>query len=132
MRTIQPMMKVNLTFTAAAGQEKLKLAFEPDQYEFIFGIGSAGLTPFEYELAEKTVGDEIAFHLRDAQRSRFFEHLYPPVVGLFLDHTELYLTARINSIETAEGREIIKAMAEMTARSEGSCGCGDNCGCGCG
>ena len=132
MSTIKPMMKVNLTFTAAAGADKPEIPFQHRQYEFIFGIGSGGLTPFEYELAEKTTGDEIAFQLREHQRSRFFEHLYPPVVGLFLDYAELYLQVRINSVETAEGREIIKAMAEMTARSEGSCSCDGGCGCGCG
>jgi len=130
MNTIKPMMKVKLTFAAATGPEKKEIPLEPCGYEFVFGIGSGGLTPFEYELAEKAVGDSIVFRLRDAQMQVFFGHLYPPVVGLFLDHAELLLTARINSVETARGREIIKAMAEMTARSEGGCSCGGGCGCG--
>lgn len=130
MNTIESLMKVNLTFTAATSPEKKEIPLDHTRYEFVFGIGSGGLTPFEYELAGKTVGDHIDLHLRDSQMQTFFGHLYPPVVGLFLDHPELFLTARINAVETAQGREIIKAMAEMTAHSEGSCSCGGSCGCG--
>ncbi len=131
MNTIKPMMKINLTFTARTGPEDRRIPLDHADFEFIFGIGSGGLTPFEYELADRTSGEEVGFLLRDHQRQSFFEHLYPPVVGLFIDYAELFLNARINSIEKAEGREIIKAMAEMTARSEGGGGCGGDCGCGC-
>lgn len=132
MNTIKPLMKVKLTFTAATSPDKTEIPLAQNGYEFVFGIGSGGLTPFEYELAEKNAGDHLDFHLRDSEVRVFFEHLYPPMLGVFLDHSELSLSARIISIEKAQNREIIKAMAEMTARSEGSCSCGGGCGCGCG
>lgn len=130
MTPIKPMMKINLTFTAATGPGKSETPLDHSDYEFVFGIGSGGLTPFEYELAEKQIGDLLDFHLRQTEMRAFFEHLYPPVLGLFLDYPELYLSVRINSVEKARNREIIKAMAEMTSRTEGSCSCGGSCGCG--
>ena len=129
MNTIKPMMKVKLTFTAATLPGKTSIPLDPSDYEFVFGIGTSGLTPLEYELAEKNVGDVLDFHLHGTQMQTFFGHLYPPVVGLFLDHSELFLSARIISVETARSREVVKAMAEMTAHNEGSCSCGGGCGC---
>ena len=134
MATIKPMMKVNLSFMAGLTPDELDIPLDHPEFEFIFGIGSGGLTPFEYELAEMEAGDSTNIQLRSTDTQRFFEHLYPPVRGLFLDRSELFLNVRITAIGPAEGREIIKAMAEMTARSEGGdgCGCGGGCGCGCG
>ena len=129
MNTIKPMMKIKLSFAAATRPGKTELSLDQSDYEFIFGIGTGGLTPLEYELAEKNVGDLVDFHLHGSEMKTFFGHLYTPVVGLFLDHSELFLSARIISVETARSREVVKAMAEMTARNEGSCSCGGGCGC---
>ena len=131
MAVIKPMMKVNLTFRAGVTPDEMNIPLEHPDFEFVFGIGSGGLTPFEYELADLDAGDHIDIQLRDRDTHRFFEHLYPSVRGLFLDRSELFLNVRVTTVGPAEGREIIKAMAEMTARSEGGGGCGGGCGCGC-
>ena len=131
MTTIKPMMKVNLSFMAGETPNEMDITLDHPDFEFIFGIGSGGLTPFEYELADMNAGDDIDIQLRNTDTQRFFEHLYPSVRGLFLDRSELFLNVRIKAIGPAEGREIIKAMAEMTARSESGGGCGGGCGCGC-
>ena len=131
MATIEPMMKVNLSFTAGVTPDEMNIPLEHPDFEFIFGIGSGGLTPFEYELVDMEAGGSIDLQLRSTDTQRFFEHLYPSVRGLFLDRSELFLNVRITAIGAAEGPEIIKAMAEMTARSEGGSGCGGGCGCGC-
>ena len=130
MSTLKPMMKVSLSFKAGIDPEKLDIPLDQPDFEFVFGIGSGGLTPFEYELADLAAGDEINFRLNRAERQRFFEHLWPPVLGLFLDRSELFFNARINSINPADSREVVKAMAEMTAQGESGCGCG--CGGSCG
>ena len=131
MTIIKPMMKVNLSFMAGITPDEMTIPLEHPDFEFIFGIGSGGLTPFEYELADMDTGDSIDIKLQSTDTQRFFEHLYPSVRGLFLDRSELFLNVRITDIATAESREIIKAMAEMTARSEGGGGCSGGCGCGC-
>ena len=130
MTTIEPMMKVNLSFKAGTAPDKMDIPLEHPDFEFIFGIGSGGLTPFEYELAELATGAELNLKLRSEETQRYFEHLYPPVRGLFLDRSEFYMNVRLTDIGPAESRDVIKAMAEMTARSEGG-GCGGGCGCGC-
>ena len=116
---------------AGVTPDEMNIPIEHPDFEFIFGIGSGGLTPFEYELADLDAGDNLNLQLRSADTQRFFEHLYPSVRGLFLDCSELFLNVRVTAIGPAEGREIIKAMADMTARSEGGGGCGGGCGCGC-
>lgn len=131
MKTITPMTKVTLAFAAGSDPEKMDIAIERPDYEFVFGIGSSGLTPFEYELADKTTGDDLLLRLRRSEVQGFFEHLYPPVRPLFRDRSELCLKVRITGVDSADSREVIKAMADMTARGGGAkCNCGGSCGCG--
>ena len=130
MQKIAPMTRVTLTFTAGTYPEATDIPLEKSGFEFIFGIGSGGLTPFEYELDGKTIGDEIGFRLHSVDAKSFFGHLHPPVAGLVPDRPELFVKARIQGIDTADSRQVIKALAEMAQHAGGGCGCGGSCGCG--
>jgi len=129
MGTIAPMMKVQLNFRAGTGPDRMDIPLENPGFEFIFGIGTGGLTPFEHQLAELSVGDKITLQLQQEDAQHHFEHLFPPVRGLFLDRPDLFLEVALAGVGPADSREVIRAMAEMTAHGEG--GCGGGCGCGC-
>ena len=95
---------------------------------FICGIGREGITPFERRLAGRSVGDEIDLRVSAPEMGIFFEHLAPALAAVVGSRDAVHLDVRITGVEPADGREIVKAMAEMASQAEGRCGCG--CGCG--
>lgn len=90
-------------------------------YDFIFGIGIDGLSPFEWDLEGKGVGHEGVYDLKRAELNGLFHHLIPP---LFLcDVPEVFtLKIRVVGIGQADQREVIKAMAEASSCGSGCCG----------
>lgn len=120
--------KVTLSVEAGRTQDSMDLTPQPFQFEFIFGVGTGGLTPFEYELADKSAGDEIFLCLEQGEAHKTFEHLCLPFHQHLSDQPDsFYLKARVVKVIHAENREVVKAMAGM-----GSCGdhcCGDDSCC---
>jgi len=100
------------------------------RFEFIFALGQEGMSPFEYELVDKAEGDEVLLHIHRQSFYTFFEHLKPYLWDVFDDREAVYLKAKIEAVTAADNREVIKALAEMTAHG-GGCDCGGGCGCGC-
>lgn len=92
---------------------------EKAPFEFIFGIGTEGLSPFEFDLSDKGLGYEREFPLTREALGGFFRHLLPP---LFLyDISEAFtLKVRVAAITQPDQRELIRAMAEASS-------CGSNC-----
>lgn len=90
-------------------------------FEFVFGIGTEGLSPFEIELSGKGLGYEREFNLTREEVGRLFHHLLPP---LFLyDMPEAFtLKVRVVGVTKADQREIIKAMAESSSCGSHCCG----------
>jgi hypothetical protein len=90
-------------------------------FEFIFGIGTEGLSPFELELSGKGLSYERDFRLTRKELEGFFQHLLPP---LFLhDIPEAFtLKVRVVHIAEADQREVIKAMAEASSCGSHCCG----------
>jgi hypothetical protein len=127
MTRVENLKKITLALQAGTSPGAVDLALQHPEFEFIFGLAPAGMTPFEYELLEKSVGEEILLHLKKDTLNRFFEHLNPAVWNLFDGREEIYLKAKITAVATADNREVVKAMAEMAAH-----GGGCDCGCGCG
>ena len=95
---------------------------------FIYGIGSAGMPPFECLLAGKGEGDQITFRVTKTEADDFFGHLAPLFAASFDHHGEVFFHTQIVRVETPEARDVVKAMAEMVADGHGG-GC--DCGCGC-
>ena len=89
------------------------------------------MSPFEYELVDKAEGDEVLLHIQKQTFYRFFEHLNPSIGDLFDNRETVYLKAKIEAVATADNREVVKALAEMTAHGASGCDCGGGCGCGC-
>jgi hypothetical protein len=128
MNKIENLKKIKLSWQAGTSQDTMNLTPKYPGLEFIFGLGSSGMTLFEYELVDKVEGQSVLIHLTKDGLQRFFEHLNPPLMDLFDVRNDIYLKVKIDAVTPAENREIIKAMAEVAAH--GGTGC--ECGCGCG
>ena len=129
MNKVEPLKKITLTFQAGSSPDQTDLTPENPEFSFIFGVAPGGMTPFEYELVDKAEAEDVRLHLNKDAFDKFFEHLKPPIWDLFEGRHEIYLNVKIQKISTADNREIVKAMADMTAHGGGG-GC--DCGCGCG
>ena len=135
MNTVGSLKKV--TVSCRAGKmpemlpEKMDLDIDLPKFEFVFGIAPEGMTPFEYRLVGRHEGETVDIELNKEAFCDFFGPLKTPVQALFHGREGLCLAATITAVRPAENREIIKAMAEMTAHGGSGCDGGD-CGCGCG
>ena len=115
--------------------KKVTLALEmtdrKEQFDLIFGTASDGLSPFEYELLNKTVGDQIHLAVKRTEAAPMFAHLYLPIrktLQLIEPPETLELMVSVEAVTDPEPREIVRAMAQAAEQS----GCGGDCGCGCG
>jgi len=124
MNIVENLKKVTIAIRATGLQDSMDRPPDPVEFNFIFGLAPDGMTPFEYELAEKHEGESIQLHLEKNSLSKFFGHLNPPIGNLSQGCRELNLKVNILEIATAGNREIVKAMAEMTAHGGGGCDCG--------
>jgi hypothetical protein len=125
--TVDILKKVALTVTAGSGPGESDLTGEPVPVSFIFGLGIDGLTPFEYQLAGKTAGEEVEVPVERHEMGRIFCHLNGLLPPLSATGNTVHITARVDEVAPAEGREVVQAMALMS-----QCGGEAGCGCGCG
>ena len=120
LQVVGPLKKIRLLLEAGTGPDKLDLSLEPIPFEFILGVGSQGLSPFEFQLADKKEGDGLSLHIRVEELSDLFQHLLIPSLAIPESISEIYLNVKIVKVSQADPKEVIKAMAEAA-------GCGDHC-----
>jgi hypothetical protein len=110
----------------------LELQFESRTagHQFVFGVASEGLCPFEQELLHRLAGERLRLSIPGDRAAETFAHLYRPI-RLALQLTDLPnvldLSVSITSVSDPEPREVIRAMAQATEEN----GCHGDCGCGC-
>ncbi|MFC1824008.1 hypothetical protein ACFL9T_14955 [Thermodesulfobacteriota bacterium] len=121
MDKIGTLKKVTLSLEAGSEPDTMNITAAPVLFEFIYGIGAGGLSPFECELAEKSEGEELVLHLKGEEISSAFQHLMLPFSMIPEDLDVFYLKAKITDIRDAEQREVVRALAEATT-------CCDDCG----
>ena len=126
MNKVENLKKVTLHLEAVVNAGRMDLTPAASQFEFIFGIGPVGMCPFEYQLVNKTAGEEIGIQIKKQELSSLFEHLHPPIMNLFEKQDALHLNIKILRIEQPENTEVIKALSESAAHHHGC-----DCGCGC-
>lgn len=129
--SIQHFKKIGLTIQAGSGPGKYNLTPSPMAFEFLYGIGSDGLTPFEVMLGGKAEGDTLTLAVSADDAPQFFGHFLLPLrqgLGLHLLPAEIRLDLKVTAVSDAENREVVQALA----RAAGHGGCGGSCGCGCG
>lgn len=126
-KAIDSLKKVSLLLESGTMPDRMDLTSGPETYTFVFGAGSGGITPFEYEIIGKAVGDEVLIQLRQEEIAVKLEHMSQFITERIPTRDTFYLKVKIIGITTAEDREIVQAMAENIRH--GSHGC--DCGCGC-
>lgn len=95
------------------------------QAEFIYGIGSGGLTEFELALGKVPLETPVKLTLNRDQLGPVFGHL-ACLVRLPQDTLgPVTIRARVSAVQPADSREIVRAMAESQQ-------CSGDCDCGCG
>ena len=127
MNKVENLKKITLTLEAGTTAGKMDLTPKTPQFTFIFGLAPGGMTPFEYDLVDKSENDEVLIHLQKDRLDTFFEHLNLPIWDLLKGRDEIYLKVKITEIAVADNREVVKAMADRASH-----GGGCDCGCGCG
>lgn len=93
-------------------------------FEFIYGVGGGGITPFEKALFGKRMGDRMVFDVSPAEFCHAMGHLAEALreqTGITASGS---LEAVVTNVTRAGDREVVRAMA-----AGGSC---SDCGCGCG
>jgi hypothetical protein len=113
--------KVAVLLEAGMSPEIMDLTPEPIPYDFVYGVGTHGLSPFEFELAEKSAGEEMLTPVRTCEMANFFCHHFIPQLEIPEGVGAFYLRMLIAEISAADPREIIKAMAEAAACGTGCC-----------
>jgi len=126
MEKIDNLTKVTLRLEAGITADRMDLDPDESEFEFIFGIGPDGMCPFEYQIVNRAVGEEIRIHVKKEALQTLFEHLKLPIQNLFEKHAALFLTITILKIEQPENTEVIKALSALASHHHGC-----DCGCGC-
>ena len=125
MSKVENLKKITLKLEAGTSSQKMDLSLDNSDFEFIFGIGSTGMSPFEYELVDKTEGQEVLIEIKKDNLTNFFEHLNPPIIHLVNEIKGLFLKIKIQKIAAVDHREVVKALADVAAHGHGcECGCG--------
>ena len=121
-QVVENLKKVKIAVQAGSSPESMDILSEPFEFEFIFGLGTSGLTPFEFSLASKYRDDEVVLHIGLRDIPETFAHIQLPVFHDLPETDSFYLKVRIADIQPAAGRELIKAMAEVGGCGDGCCG----------
>lgn len=117
---ISGIKKVSLTIKAGNKPDEMNLIKDPVSVDFIYGIGTYGLSPFEKVLTDRSKGEDLSIHIESGKTGEFFNHIHPALDELTDDADNIFFRIRIININEADHREVIKAMSERT-------GCGDDC-----
>lgn len=111
-------MKVSLNIRTEKQQDNSA------SFEFIYGVGSDGVTPFEKALFGKGAGDQLQFDGASFNANVTLGHLAMPLCEQTGIASPAQMHVTVLNVAKALDREVVKAMA-----SGGSCG---DCDCGCG
>jgi hypothetical protein len=113
---------VTVSIEAGKTAGTMDLTPTPEKCEFVFGVGSQGLTPLEFELAGKNVGEEVLIQIEGDGLWDIFQHVPTPSFLLAQPPNGCWLKLRIVGVREADQREIIKALADLAACGSQCCG----------
>lgn len=115
--TIDNLMRVSLTVNS--GDQPSGTSFE-----FIYGVGSQGVTPFEKALFGKGAGDQVQFDMTSADFCETIGHLQLPLRKQAGIIEPVSLRVTVDAVAKATDLEVVKAMAANGSCSDCDCGCG--------
>ena len=119
---IDLLKKITLSVEAGTAPDSTDLNTQSSQIEFIYGLGVSGLTPFELQLADRTVGEEIQFLINREEIPQVFQHLLLLPLNLPDDLQTFHLRLKVLKVIPADQREVIKALAEIANCEDFCCG----------
>jgi hypothetical protein len=122
MEKIDLLKKITLCVEAGTDPDSMDLSPQSAQIEFIYGLGVSGLTPFESQLADRTVGEEIQFLINREEIPQVFQHLLLLPLNLPDDLDSFHLRLKVMKVTPADQREVIKALAEIANCEDHCCG----------
>ena len=123
---IGPLTKVSLTLAACRDDPGDKPPAANIQFEFVYGIGTGGLSAFEKALYGLLAGARMKIRVETKEMQSYFEHLRCPLSEAVKIRPPLNLAIEVLSVRPATDRELVHALAN---RDSGGCDCG--CGCAC-
>ena len=127
---VDVLRRVRLSLAAGSAEGRSDIFPGPAPFDFIFGIGTDGITPFEYRLVHKLPGEHIEVMVDRNDLSRLFGHLAPQVRAALPIPACLarwWLSVTIEMVSTADGRDVVRALARLSEAAGGGCGCGGGC-----
>ena len=125
MTHVEPLQKISVTIRAGAAPGDLNLPLAHPEVTFICGIGTGGMTPFEYLLAGRTPGDEISFGLDAGRHGAILRALGPGLRRSFPGPQRGAFSGQAHRHRAGGRPRLVRAMAELTARAgSGGCDCG--------
>lgn len=120
---IDNLKQVKLEIMAGADPKEAGSSSIKGEFEFIFGVGSTGISPFEKALYGKEVGDQILMEVNGKDLCQTFVHLEPPQFNTLFSNGTYTINIIVKEITDPTPTEIVKAMANT-----GKCG-GADCDC---
>lgn len=120
---IETLKKVTVACKAGTSPGGEDLLSGDETFDFVYGLGTEGLTPFEFRLGGKTAGDTVDFTVSAKDICKTFQHLTIPGLNHAGMNDDVHFTFYIEKVDETESREVIKAMAELSACGGGSCEC---------
>ncbi len=126
-QSVDVLKKISITYTAGTTPETRDVVETPRKLEFVFGVGTQGLTDFEYALAGKNAGDKGQVEVAAGMFEEFFGHLLSPY-DFFqaggIQPGRIFFQYVIDGISDTTPSEVVKSMAAAVGGCEGGCGCG--------
>lgn len=122
-KRVQMLKKISISIKAGTQPNGNNLIANSTTFDMIFGIGVEGLTPFEYLLSEKVEGDSFSLELHPDEVCRTFQHITLPHFVTPESSEPIFFNFQVIKVDEAHQREVIKAMAELSSCSGGSCEC---------
>ncbi len=119
---IQALKKITLSVSAGTWPETANLNSEKETFQMIFGLGTAGLTPFEFLLSKRAEGDCFSIPLTPNELCQTFQHIPLPQFEFPESVESIFFHFQVIKVEDSTSREVIKAMAELSS-------CGGSCEC---
>ena len=120
---IDNMKRITLSLETGPSPNNMK-GSKPVLFQFIYGVGTQGLCLFEKALFGKKIGEELFFQLDPYQTDEMFGHLEQQLIAIIPLEKPCTLKSTITAIETADKRELVRAIAKGSGSNDCGCGCG--------
>jgi hypothetical protein len=117
---IENLMKVTLDIEA----EDLAAGSGNKSFQFVYGVGPDGITPFEKALFGKVAGDRVRLEIAPTEYLLTVGHLAMPLREQTGITSPAGMQVTITDVVKARDREVVQAMAAGGGCSDCDCGCG--------